>query len=303
MTIYCNQLAHHSLYIRDPDASLDFYQQVFGMKLQNRMSVDNREYLFLGFDHAMRESYPMLSKVPQCVLQLVFDPERRFDNKTSDKGPIGYWKIALAVEDLNVAYSRLVDREITVSEPFQVPDVAYLCHCEDPDGYCIELIQHRFEHNHVNQTPDDRFPLGTPVSFSLITCRVRDPQPSIAFYEDILGLHLVSKQVVAHRGFTLYFLSCDSEIPPSDDIEDIRIREWLWQRPYALLELQHVWGTELEQDFCYDTSQATGFRSIGMLSKSLATSIHGRTDHKVFDCPSMVLKDPDGYAVEVLKID
>ena len=273
------------------------------MKVQGRMSVDNQEYLFLGFDHAMRESCPMLSKAPQCVLQLVFDPKRRFDNKTSEKGSIGYWKIALAVKDLNIAHGRLVDQGIKVNEPFQVPDVAYLCHCEDPDGYCIELIQHRFEQNHIDPIPDERLPLGTPVSFSLITCRVRDPLQSIAFYENYLGMRLVSKQVVAHRKFTLYFLSCDSEIPPSDDVEDIGIREWLWQRPYAFLELQHVWGTEQEQDFNYDTGPATGFRSIGMLSKSLATSIHGRTDHKVFKCPSMVLKDPDGYAVEVIKID
>jgi catechol 2,3-dioxygenase-like lactoylglutathione lyase family enzyme len=132
---------------------------------------------------------------------------------------------------------------------------------------------------------------------------VRDPQQSIAFYETQLGLRLVSKQVVAHRGFTLYFLSCDAEQPPSADIEEVGMREWLWQRPYALLELQHVWGTESESVDYYDTDPATGFRNFGLLSDTLATSIHGRRGHAVFNCPSLLIKDPDGYSVEVLKLD
>lgn len=273
------------------------------MKLYSRLAIENREHLFLGFNAATREQYPMLAKSPHCLLQLIFDPAREFNNRRQqDARPIGYWKIALSVADLKIARGSLLEKGIKVNDPFQVPDVAYLCHCEDPDGYCIELIQHRFQQSHVDLAPDERFALATPTSFSLITLRVQEPQQSIAFYENHLGLRLVSKQVVAHRGFTLYFLSCDAEKPPSSDIEDIGMREWLWQRPYALLELQHVWGTENEPAGYYDVDRKTGFRGIGLLSKTLATSIHGRTDHAVFNCPSMVMKDPDGYSVEVLKL-
>ncbi len=304
MTIQCHQLAHHSLYIRDPEASLEFYQQVLGMTLQKRLAIDEREYLFLRFNASMRERYPMLAKSPHCLLQLVFDPAREFNNRVEQGArAFGYWKIALSVADMKIAHGKLLTKGVPVNDPFQVPDVAYLCHCEDPDGYFIELIQHRFEQNHTDLAPDDRFALGTPTSFSLITCRVRDPQQSIAFYENHLGFRLVSKQTVAHRGFTLYFLSCDVDSPPCSDIEDVGIREWLWQRPYALLELQHVWGTENEPDGYYDSDQTSGFRSFGLLSETLATSIHGRTNHAVFNCPSMVIKDPDGYSVEVLKLD
>ena len=274
------------------------------MTLYSRLAIDDQVYLFLGFDAATREQQPMLSKAPHCFLQLVFDPAHEFNNRAvMDARPIGCWKIALSVADLNIAHGRLREQGIPVTDPFQVPDVAYLCHCEDPDGYCVELIQHRFQQNHVDLLPDNRFALDTPTAFSLITLRVQDPQQSIHFYETQLGLRLISKQVVAHRGFTLYFLSSDAEQPPSSDIEAIGIREWLWQRPYALLELQHVWGTEDESGNYYDPDSTTGFRSFGLLSKTLATSIHGRRNHAVFNCPSMMMKDPDGYSVEILKID
>jgi predicted enzyme related to lactoylglutathione lyase len=170
LTIHCHQLAHHSLYIRDPGTSLDFYQRVLGMTLYSRLTIDDREHLFLGFNAAIREQHLMLAKAPHCLLQLVFDPTREFDNRAeAGDRPIGYWKIALSVADLNIAHGRLLEKGITVNNPFQVPDVAYLCHCEDPDGYCVELIQHRFQQNHVDLAPDDRFALGTPTSFSLIT--------------------------------------------------------------------------------------------------------------------------------------
>ena len=274
------------------------------MSLLSRTTIDDREHLLLGFDAVMREQHPLLAKAPHCLLQLVFDPAYPFNNQAGTGGrAIGYWKIALSVADLDIAHGRLVEKGIAVNEPFQVPDVAYLCHCEDPDGYCVELIQHRFQQNHVSLSTDNRFALGTPTSFSLITLRTRDPQQSIAFYETELGLRLVSKQEVAHRGFTLYFLSSDAEMPPSGRVEAIENRAWLWQRPYAVLELQHVWGTENEPAEYYDTAPTTGLRNFGLLSKTLATSIHGRKNHALFGCPSMVMKDPDGYAIEILKLD
>ena len=79
-------------------------------------------------------------------------------------------------------------------------------------------------------------------------------------------MKLLSKQVVAGRGFTLYFLSCDEETPPSDNVEDIPLREWLWQRPYALIELQHQHGSEQSPEFAYRCDAGTGFDRIRLLA-------------------------------------
>ena len=45
-----------------------------------------------------------------------------------------------------------------------------LCHFEDPDGYCIELIQHRMLDNHRARPANENYALGTETSFSLVTC-------------------------------------------------------------------------------------------------------------------------------------
>jgi lactoylglutathione lyase len=299
-TINCVQLSHHVLAIRSPERSLDFYLNIIGMALVATQTRLNITHYLLSFGPGL-EGNPSIPDYPHCVLELVFDPERAVILNTSDAGVLpGYWKLALAVADLELARSSLVRQGISVTEPVQVPDVAYLCHCEDPDGYSIELIQHRMLENHSTQLADENYALGTVTSFSLVTCRVKNPRQSIDFYEQTLGLRLISRQQVAHRGFTLYFLSCDQEAAPSTDIDNIEMREWLWQRPYALLELQHIWGSELQADFAYRTDADTGFEKIRLLARS--ASSEGCVDPE-FGCEFVNLVDPDGYRIQLLLLD
>ena len=298
--INCVQLSHHVLAIGNPERSLDFYLNIIGMALVVTQTRQNTTHYLLSFGEN-RDECSLLPEYPHCVLELVFDPERTVILNKSGAGALpGYWKLALAVADLELARSSLVRQGISVTEPVQVPDVAYLCHCEDPDGYCIELIQHRMLENHSRQLADENFALGTATSFSLVTCRVKNPRQSIDFYEQTLGLRLISRQQVAHRGFTLYFLSCDQEAPPSSDIDNIEMREWLWQRPYALLELQHIWGSELRTDFACRTDADTGFEKIRLLARSASSGSYVDPE---FDCESVNLVDPDGYRIQVLLLD
>lgn len=60
-------------------------------------------------------------------------------------------------------------------------------------------------------------------------------------------MKLLSIQPVTQYGFTLYFLAYTSESPPDDDLEAVQNREWLWQRPYTMLELQHFVQSETER--------------------------------------------------------
>lgn len=295
----CYQLSHHVLAILDPDRSLAFYQDIVGMALMATQECQRKTLYYLGFGSVFVDG-GKIPRYPQCVLELVFDPERKviLNNTEADETP-GYWKIALAVVDLEVARQSLLRQGVEVSAAVQVADVAYLCHFEDPDGYCIELIQQRMQENRSVQAADPRYALHTPTSFSLVTCRVKDPQLSLEFYRP-LGLRLISRQQVKHRGFTLYFLSADSEAPPSNDIDNIEMREWLWQRPYALLELQHVWGTESRTEFSYRSDAATGFEGIRLLTSKLSGETH--TD-PCLNCESVELVDPDGYRVQLLQVE
>ena len=69
---------------------------------------------------------------------------------------------------------------------------------------------------------------------------------SLKFYQEIIGMKLLSIQPVVQYNFTLYFLAFTDEKPPNENLHGIEIREWLWQRPYTTLELQYVPGKKLQ---------------------------------------------------------
>ena len=71
----------------------------------------------------------------------------------------------------------------------------------------------------------------------------------------------MSIQPVRDRGFTLYFYTWSQERLPCPDLEAVENREWLWSRPYALVELQHLENrnTPLGKPNAYDA----GFAGFG----------------------------------------
>ncbi len=117
-----------------------------------------------------------------------------------------------------------------------------MCHLQDPEGFAIELLQHRFGACHAQGEGDPETPLGGGARIGQITLRVAGLDAALGFYRDRLGMTLLSIQPVPEFGFTLYFLAFTEERPPTPDLEAVGNREWLWQRPYTTLELQHFCG-------------------------------------------------------------
>lgn len=309
------QLARHTLRIADPGRSLPFYENVLGMKvLEQRLSGDATHYL-LGFfpqgQHADTRTLDSLQSQSGCFLELVHDSvqpaaEVRRQPDTHE----GYWKIALSVADLEIAHAKLIAKGVTPDEPRQVGDIAYLCHLNDPDGYCVELIQHDFKQNHTGMAEDSRYPLGTSTSFLLITYRIKDASTSLEFYTGALGMRLLSKQCVAARNFTLYFLAYSDEPLPVADVEHVDNREWLWQRPYAMVELQHIWGTEADDAFAYRVGPESGFIGIGIKAENLDRLLNqldergcetelGANDPAT-RARTAIVKDPDGFSIRLI---
>mgnify|MGYP000244687592 CR=1 FL=1 len=277
----------HSLRVADITRSIDFYQTCLGMTLVSEYRHQGLRCCLLGY---VRDS----DSTPPTLLELIgTDGFRRLPGTQ----PAGYWKIALSVADVDIARLCLTEKGVEVTPARQVPDVAYLCHFNDPDGHCIELIQHQFEANHQACQRDGRYPLGGEAVFSLITYRIKDPQASVAFYQQ-LGMRLLSRQDVEFAGFTLYFFGYSDEALPDADICAVGNREWLWQRPYTLIELQHNWGTELQDAFAYDVSADTGFVGTELVTNE--SELLALTDRSVADAP--VCFDPDGYRIDVRQI-
>lgn len=154
-------------------------------------------------------------------------------------------------------------------------------------------------------------PTGTE-SFALnqTMLRIRDPQPSLAFYQDVLGMTLLQKLDFEEMKFSLYFLAylAEGEAIPEDPAERAR---FIFNRE-TTLELTHNWGTESDPDFRgYHDGNADprGFGHIG-ISVANVTEACARfeamgvpfkkrpQDGKMKDIA--FITDPDGYWIEIL---
>ncbi|MEM8863466.1 MAG: VOC family protein, partial [Chloroflexota bacterium] len=259
------KIVSHTLQISNPKISLDFYQNKLGMHLiseQSQSKDGNLEHhYYLSFRPRTSVSATRLEH-PNTLLKLIYQDDvlGKVPNQNQFQKD-GYWKIGITLEDVDLARESLLQTGVEVSEPRQFRDIGYLCHLADPDGHSIELLQHTFNKNEPPSMLNSAYVLNTRPTFGQITLRVKDAKKSLRFYQQGLGMRLLSRQVVEPYNFTLYFLAYTNDKLPFVDIDHVGNREWLWQRPYTTLELQHNWGTE-EGDFAYRVGSETGF--IGM---------------------------------------
>ena len=287
-------ISGHRLLTANPGKAIDFYQSKLGMSLIAQRQFDGKDFHFLSF-----------ASNQDANLILVYDPKVLTLSVAEQPSLIeGYWKYSLSVPDVSLVRQRLVENNVMPGQCFEVPDIAYLCHLRDADGYCIELLQHELSKNFQPYTPDPDYILGCEPSINLSTLRVRDIEQSLQFYES-LGMTLISRQQVPCYKMTLYFLSFDQHKPPCDDIDSLIIREWMWQRPYTLLELQHIHGTDKSPGFSYRTGIETGFLGLDMNLKSTkGLSITGEPIKSSFVTSQGIVNgvsvtDPDGYNIQL----
>ncbi|MEM7226481.1 MAG: VOC family protein [Pseudomonadota bacterium] len=209
--------ARHCLRVQDAAMLAAFYREQLGM---TDFGTPSRP--LLGYDPA------------QCLLELRDDATAPYQAGARDF----YWKIGLTLRDLVPAVAALRAQGWQVSEPRQFRDIGYLCHLRDPEGFAIELLQQGFEGRARPAGPGH--PVGGQATFAHITLRVSDIAAARAFCEDRHGLRLMSIQPVPERAFTLYFYAWNQESLPDPALTAVGNREWLWARPYSLLELQHL---------------------------------------------------------------
>lgn len=207
----------------------------------------------------------------------------------------GFWKIGIVTQDCDTAAKRIRNAGKTmkhcgVGKPMQFENIGYLCHCRDPFGNTIELLQDTFKHNfRRNEVAPTRKSNLIAASKPLLkfSLRTRNPEESLLFYQERLGMKLLAKMPVENYGFCLYFLAYTHEDPPvPDDLEDVRNREWLWRRDYTTLELQHSYETPKTFRWGHPNRVQSGFQGITIETGDRA--------------PRQDIKDPDGYRVTII---
>lgn len=194
-----------------------FYRTIMGMD-----QFESQRGLAFGYD------------LRQCLLELHQGDFTPYNATNLDL----YWKIGITVRELDRAIAHLQHESWPVTEPRQFRDIGYLCHLRDPQGLTIELLQQGFEGK--AKTARAGHPIGAQATLAHLTLRVADLAAAQSYCEDRLGMRLMSVQRVPDCGFTLYFYGWSDEPLPNPDLEAIENREWLWARPYTLLELQHL---------------------------------------------------------------
>ena len=137
--------------------------------------------------------------------------------------------------------------------------------------------------------------------------RIRDPELSVAFYRDVMGMTLLDRYDFPALKFSLYFMGYPQGPIPDDRAQRI---EWVFQQP-ALLELTHNWGTEGDPAFSYHNgnSEPRGFGHIGLSVPDVHAACARLEEQGVEfvkrpDDGAMkglaFVKDPDGYWIEIL---
>ncbi len=170
----------------------------------------------------------------QCLLAFRVSGDALYEPGPNDF----YWKIGLTLRNLDLAFGFLEAQGYPAQDLKQFRDIGYMAKLRDPQGFIVELLQQGFKGN--DQPVGDGHVIGRQATFAHITLRVTDIEAAKAYCEGELGMRLMSVQPVTDIGFCLYFYGWSDEALPVDDLAAVENREWLWARPYTLLELQHL---------------------------------------------------------------
>lgn len=164
----------------------------------------------------------------------------------------------------------------------------------------------------MNEKPDVAATQATrDYIMSQTMLRVRDPETSVAFYRDVLGMTLLNRFDFPEMKFSLYFMGYlrpeDGELPT----DPVARAEFTFNQK-AAIELTHNWGTESDANFAgYHNGNADprGFGHIGITVpdvyaasarfEKLGVEFVKRPDDGKMKGLAFI-KDPDGYWIEVL---
>lgn len=284
-------LTHHKLLTNQPQASLDFYQNLLGMQVINSFDSQDGKHYQLSF-----EEVAINAERKQALLELIDISEteqaEQLNIAPQPSQTEGYWKFSIAVNDLEATREDLINKGLSqIGECFQVSptgELAYLCHLQDPNGYCIELIQKTLKSNPIQQSDSP--------TLNLSTIRVKNAEKSIQYYEK-LGMSLIYTFRADMRGMSLYFLIDKAHQPVLDAIPANTIEEKMWQFPHTILELQQFDGTADNEDFAYRVNNKPQGIKTGFVGLSLAGG--GELDNLDSlgkdTAQKGILYDPDGY--------
>ncbi|KAL8428033.1 hypothetical protein Efla_006939 [Eimeria flavescens] len=303
------------LRIKDPSVSLPFYERHFGMKLIHTYKFDNGGFSLYFLERprdgadipkpGTKEAEKYLWNMKGVCLELTHnhgsenDPNFKINNGNVEPHR-GFGHIAFNCDDVVEASKELEQNGVAFQKRPHEGRSKTIAFAKDPDGYWIELC---------NRSPNVKF--HEKFNFSQTMIRVKDPQKSLAFYRDTLGMTLIATK--KHDDFTLYFLThLEAGANAPEDPESPEAMDFLKKLWQPVLELTHNHGTEQDATFKYHNGndEPQGFGHTGMLCDDLETACEELEaagvafrkkpqEGKMHDIAFVL--DPDGYSVELIR--
>mmetsp|Transcript_32365 Transcript_32365/g.75136 ORF Transcript_32365/g.75136 Transcript_32365/m.75136 type:complete len:360 (+) Transcript_32365:55-1134(+) len=298
---YNARLQQTMLRIKDPNISVPFYVQHFGMKLVHWIRFDDFKFTvyFLerqkegqvspecSLEQTSAECERYLWTMDGSTIELTHNHGTEMDDsfkvwngntgKDAGEGPNyaeepaarGFGHIAFNVDDVYKTCEVLEAAGVRFQKKPDDGRMKGLAFALDPDGYWVEIVR--------------RENLGWPEqqNLSQTMMRVKDGQATIDFYTRHLGMKLVRVMEMPQYKFTNYFLvsmtdaefdaaveQLPAEEKPFDPSKPNSFIKMIWNQA---LELTWNHGTEQDPDFkVHDgNAQPQGFGHIGFLVDNL----------------------------------
>lgn len=270
---------------------------------------DNKfDLYFLGYDSAKAQSAGKHWTDREGLLELTHnygtenDDNFKVANGNSEPGK-GFGHICISVDNIQAACQRIEDAGYSFQKKLTDGRMHNIAFALDPDGYWVEIISF----NPVDQTENVKETDPSTYRFNHSMIRVKDPEISLKFYQDVMGMSLLRTSENESSKFNLYFLGYPSGQVASSDVAN-------GVNPQAsregILELTWNYGTEKDENFKYhngnDEPQGFGHVCISVDDIEAACARFEEkgvnwkkrmTDGRMKDIAFVL--DPDNYWIEV----
>ena len=316
------------LRVKDPEASREYYEKKLGMKFLTRLDFEelgHSEFFYAWTEDeapdatksTRTERAEWLWSRPYPTVKLTWnwqsgeagEVEKYVNGNTEPKG---FGHLGMIVDDCPATVEKLKAQGVNVvreGKPFA--DVGNIGFVADPDGYWMEVIERPTK---SDTSLSETGLIGRDPVFAQTMLRVRDPRPTIEFFQK-LGFKFLTSMHFPEGNFSLYFLAYTDMLSPDPHLSRAETAKWLWQFRACTIELTHNWGTESAKESMYVNGNSKPNRGFGHLS-FIVSDIYETTrkleadGYKVVRQPSKFhdvgecsfVQEPDtGYWVELIQ--
>ena len=193
------------LRVKDPQVSAKFYETL-GMKQINKMENPdaNFDLYFFAYDTPKAISPGAHWTNRQGVLELTHnygtekDDDFKVANGNAEPGK-GFGHVCISVDNIQAACQRIEDAGYKFHKKLSDGRMRHVAFALDPDGYWVELISF----NSVEKTEHVKETDTATYRFNHSMIRVKDPEKSLKFYQDVMGMTLFRTSENASNNFNL----------------------------------------------------------------------------------------------------